>query len=201
MRFFALDEEAPGWSSTDPHAYVAFAPSSGVPMPPATRLTDVLINARYLINMPIMKGHSPAGLSLAFKNHFGSIDYPGGLHDWVDYTAYPQAPYHVLVDLYRNPHIGAKTVLTIADGLFGSRLGGAVPVLWSTFGNRAPNSLFFATDPVAVDCVMCDFLTAEFGLDRPGRQVPAFGRRRRIRGLRARRPLGSRLFPDKLLED
>ena len=26
-----------------------------------------------------------------------------------------------------------------------------------------PNSLFFATDPVAVDCVMCDFLAAEFG--------------------------------------
>jgi hypothetical protein len=27
-----------------------------------------------------------------------------------------------------------------------------------------PNSLFFATDPVAVDCVMCDFLAAEFNV-------------------------------------
>ena len=24
--------------------------------------------------------------------------------------------YHPLVDLYRNPHIGAKTVLTLGDG-------------------------------------------------------------------------------------
>lgn len=30
-----------------------------------------------------------------------------------------------------------------------------------TFGNKPPNSLFFATDPVAIDCVMYDFLDAE----------------------------------------
>ena len=81
VRFFAVNREPPGWSSTDPHAYVAFYPPSGTPMPPATRVTDLLIAARYLINMPIMKKHGLAGVSLGFKNHFGSIDQPAGLHD------------------------------------------------------------------------------------------------------------------------
>jgi hypothetical protein len=40
-----------------------------------------------------------------------------------------------------------------------------VPTLWSTFGNRPPSSLFFATDPVAIDSVMTDFLDAETDID------------------------------------
>ena len=59
---------------------VTFYPPSDMPMPPATRVTDLLIAARYLINMPIMKKHGMAGVSLTFKNHFGSIDNPAGLH-------------------------------------------------------------------------------------------------------------------------
>ena len=43
VRFFGENRESPGWSSNDPHAYVAFYPSSGISMPPATRLTDLLI--------------------------------------------------------------------------------------------------------------------------------------------------------------
>ena len=75
-RAFLCECEPPGWSSNDPHAYVTFYPPSGMPMPPATRVTDLLVAARYLINMPIMKRHGFAGVSLAFKNHFGSIDDP-----------------------------------------------------------------------------------------------------------------------------
>jgi hypothetical protein len=36
-----------------------------------------------------------------------------------------------------------------------------VPSPWATFDNSAPNSLLFATDPVALDCVMVDLLAAE----------------------------------------
>jgi hypothetical protein len=39
-----------------------------------------------------------------------------------------------------------------------------VPEPWVTFGNLAPNSLFFSKDPVAIDCVMYDFLEAEAGV-------------------------------------
>jgi hypothetical protein len=53
-------------------------------------------------------------------------------------------------------------VLTIGDGIYGSR-GDAntPPQRWTTFDNQSPCSLFFATDPVAIDCVMHDLLKAE----------------------------------------
>jgi hypothetical protein len=167
VRFFG-DGQA-GFTSNDPHAFVAFYPPSGVPMPPATRVTDLLVGACYLINVPIMKPHGIAEVSLTFKNHFGSINNPEGLHDYIvgSLGGYGGGNYNALVDLYRNPHIGSKAVLTVADGLFSAPNQSAPPSTWITFGNQVPNSLFFATDPVAVDCVMCDFLKPEFG---PGGQ-------------------------------
>jgi hypothetical protein len=153
-----------GWASSDPDAYVTFSPPVDIPAPPNRRIADVLINATYLINMPIMKIHSSTstGVSLAFKNHFGTIMGPGALHDYVCFNgSYFRTDYSPFVDLYRNPHIAGKTVLTIGDGLFAAMHFSAGPSPWATFDNQAPKSLFFATDPVAIDCVMCDFLAAE----------------------------------------
>ena len=150
------------FSSNDPNSRVVFSPPSG--SVGIVRLADILINASYLINMPIMKGHSLAGVTLGFKNHFGSTNNPSGMHNFVS-TSYPQINiYNALVDLNSNPHIAAKTVLVIGDGIYGSRGHMASPpARWSTFGNQAPCSLFFARDPVAIDCVMHDLLKAEKG--------------------------------------
>lgn len=143
---------------------VTFYPPAGVAMP-AEYVTDVLMDATYLINMPIMKGAHPiAGVTLGFKNHFGTINACGALHDYVDVVRQPaqyRSDYNPLVDLVRSPLIGGKTVLTIGDGLFAARQFSMPPVPWETFGGEVPNSLFFATDPVAVDCVMHDLLYAE----------------------------------------
>jgi hypothetical protein len=67
--------------------------------------------------------------------------------------------------MYKNPHFVDKTVLTVGDGLYGS-IGdqSTKPEAWTTFGNQAPSSLFFSRDPVAMDCVMYDFLEAEVGV-------------------------------------
>jgi hypothetical protein len=150
--------EVATFGSGDANATVAFSPPAGVSMPPTIRLTDVVIDATYLINMPILKSHGIAGVTLGFKNHFGTIHDPAALHSYVG----PGQSYSALVDIFRNPHIGGKTILTIGDGLFGT-LGGccAAPDTWDTFGGNVPNSLFFSTDPVAIDCVMADFLAAE----------------------------------------
>jgi len=149
---------------------VQFYPPAGVVMP-EEHVTNVLMNATYLINMPIMKGTHPyAGVTLGFKNHFGSISACGGLHDYVNVRYTPPAyrtDYNPLVDLLRSPLIGGKTVLTIGDGLFAARHFAQAPVPWTTFDEQLPNSLFFATDPVAMDCLMHDLLTAE-----PGTSVP-----------------------------
>jgi hypothetical protein len=151
------------FDSNDPDAYVTFSPPAGIPLPPPIKITDVLIEATYLINMPIIKTHAGMGITLSFKNHFGTINSPSALHDYAGLNgAYYRSDYSVLVDMYRNPHVGAKTILTIGDGLFGAKDNNtAPPSSWQTFGNQVPNSLFFATDPVALDCVMCDFLAAE----------------------------------------
>lgn len=170
VRFFDDScHEPAGFSSNDPNAFVAFHPPAGIPMPPAERVSDVIINATYLINMPIMKLHSwgTTGPSLGFKNHWGTIDNPSGVHDYILLGGqYRRPDYNALVDVYNNPHIRGKTVLTVGDGLFGSNKGyNQPPFMWKTFGNRPPNSLFLATDPVAIDCVMCDFVDAECTLD------------------------------------
>ena len=154
------------WTSADPDARVQFSPpAGGVPL---VRLSDTLVEADYLINMPILKGHPIAGVTLSFKNHFGSTNNPSGMHTYVS-TAYKLiSQYNALVDLNSNPHIREKTVLILGDGIYGSRhYQDSPPQPWSTFSNQSPCSLFFATDPVAGDCVMHDLLKAERGTSQP----------------------------------
>lgn len=151
------------FDSNDPNAYVTFSPPSGIPLPSPVKITDVLIQATYLINMPIMKTHAATGITLSFKNHLGTVDEPATFHPYAGLNGeYFRSDYSTLVDLYQNPHIIGKTILTIGDGLFAAKDNNtAPPSYWQTFGNQVPNSLFFATDPVAIDCVMCDFLASE----------------------------------------
>lgn len=157
--------------SYEPESRITFYPPPDVMMP-EEHVTDVLMDATYLINMPIMKGgHGYAGVTLGFKNHFGTIDSCAELHTGIDVLNPPPywTDYNPLVDLMRSPLIGGKTVLTIGDGLFAAKDFQEPPEPWITFGNQVPNSLFFAKDPVAIDCVMHDFLAAELGTDVPER--------------------------------
>jgi uncharacterized protein (DUF362 family) len=130
-------------------------------------ICNALVQAAYLINMPIMKKHGMAGVTLGFKNHFGSFEQCELVHWAVDLGDGDYLPtYSGLVDIYKNAHFGHKTVLTIGDGLYGARVDNysEIPSPWPTFGNRSPNSLFFSRDPVAIDCVMYDLLEAEGGV-------------------------------------
>lgn len=145
---------------------VYFNPPEEIPTPSGIQVTDVLVNARYLINAPLLKKHSLPGVTLGFKHHFGSINLPAQLHEYIGLSGkYFRKDYSVLVDLFKNTHIGPKTILTMADGLFGyTGAGGREPSPWRTFGDQIPNSLFFSKDPVAIDCVLCDFLDAEINI-------------------------------------
>ena len=156
-----------GFSGTET---VSFDTPSGSQPLADQRISNVLVNADYLINMPLMKKHCCAWVTLSFKNHFGSIQDCAALHGYTfpyedDYTS----AYSALVDIYKNQHFGSKTVLTIGDGLYGSRGDqGSVPEAWTTFSNESPRSLFFSQDPVAIDSVMYDFLEAEAGVQNHG---------------------------------
>jgi uncharacterized protein (DUF362 family) len=149
-----------GFSSTQK---VTFRPPAGGPSLGAQSISNVLVNAKYLINVPLMKKHCCAWVTLSFKNHFGSIAHCAALHGYTfpyedDYTS----AYSPLVDIYKNRHFGAKTVLTVGDGLYGSRGSqDSAPERWATFDSDSPRSLFFSQDPVAIDSVMYDFLDDE----------------------------------------
>lgn len=134
------------------------------------QLADVLYDAAYVVNMPILKRHfgdSAIPVTLGFKNHLGSLNNivregNDDLHKYMlTSSSLYRTMYSPLVDIYSNANIRGKTVLTLGDGLYGAfRVNYEAAVSWTIFGG-ACNSLFFGTDPVATDCVMADLIVAE----------------------------------------
>lgn len=92
----------------------------------------------YLINMPVLKDHDIAGITLSMKNHYGSIDRPGSCHGGAC------DPY--VANLNNTPQIKDKTALILCDALFGIYKGG--PMGSPQWINR---QLLASTDPVALD--------------------------------------------------
>ncbi|MBR9704373.1 DUF362 domain-containing protein [Candidatus Pacearchaeota archaeon] len=130
---------------------------------------DVFVNASHIINMPQLKGHGGASITLGMKNHFGSVDFTefssGGnyLHDYfyVGGSNYNSSQ-NILADMSNNPVFFNKTRLVLGDGLMGHPIRNYVnPVLFQSFGYNPPELLFFGVDPVAVDSVMFDYLQRE----------------------------------------
>lgn len=153
-----------GYSATQ---RVHFNVPAGMPAISDRPICNALAGADYLINLPIMKKHGMAGVTLGFKNHFGSFEHCDYVHWSVDLgDPHYVSTYNGLIDIYANAHFQGKTVLTVGDGLYGARIDNwqEVPSPWPTWGNQSPNSLFFSTDPVAIDCVMYDFLEWEGGV-------------------------------------
>lgn len=130
-------------------------------MPPRP-IARVVVEADYLISLPIVKRHQQAGVTLSFKNHFGSIDDCRKVHGAVFVITKKYSPaYNVLVEIWLNPHIGGKTVLVLLDALYGNweRLD-TPPTPWPQF-DGAPSTIILGTDPVAADCVAHDMLYRE----------------------------------------
>jgi PKD repeat protein len=124
---------------------------------PSSKYPDQFLDLSYLIQMPIMKVHGDA-VTLTYKNLLGYKEdgTQSALHNYL-----MLANNNPLVNLYANTHIKDKTRLIIGDGIYGHCLvnyGGVPSPPWSVLGNAWPKRLFFATDPVAIDCVMYDFL-------------------------------------------
>ena len=94
----------------------------------------------HLINVPVLKHHSLAGVTLSMKNHYGSIDRPSSCHE------NSCDPY--IANLNNTSQIKDKTSLILGDALFGSFQGGAAgPPQWI---NR---QIWASLDPVALDYI------------------------------------------------
>jgi Uncharacterized conserved protein len=140
---------------------------------PQTRLGNDLprcvVDATYLINFALLKGHEIAGITLTAKNHYGSIQYPGRDHNYYLHAASrPLGDYSGLVDLMGSPNLGGKTMLYILDGVYGTRTN-VGPVgdkdRWNNLFNGEWSAMYLMSqDPIAIDSVGLDFLHSEFGI-------------------------------------
>ncbi|MBP7148878.1 MAG: DUF362 domain-containing protein [Acidobacteria bacterium] len=176
--------EGLGPAAADPRTYVTWD-LAYINRPPDTRIAGTVLNADYLVNIPIVKRHGQANMTLGYKAHLGSIAGADQMHPWL-FNDVPEAS--VLADIMGSPvvpgdpsvrSIAQKTALTVGDMLYGQpcRNWGATPRPWLLYRNEWPNCLVVSDDPVAADSVMSDLLQAEPASDGGCGSIRAWARR------------------------
>lgn len=135
----------------------------------ARGLANCVIEADYLINMALLKGHGGQGVTLCAKNWYGVTDidrnFRKNQHNNFNQDRGGKPRYMTFTDFIAHKDLGQKTMLFLIDGLYGSEnVNGAPSGKWKMppFNNDWPCSLFASQDPVAIDAVGIDFLTSEF---------------------------------------
>lgn len=102
------------------------------------RLSKILTSSDHIINVPLLKDHGIAGVTISMKNHYGSVDSPASLHGG------QCDPY--IAELNNVPEIKEKTRLIVVDALMGIYVGGPMGAPQFVY-----NGVIFGQDPVAVD--------------------------------------------------
>ena len=172
MDFGAMDRIPVEPTATD----VVFYSDKGANMDEAVsdKLYTIHEQASYMINIPVLKAHACAGITLCAKNHFGSHARESAQHlhkglvgvenDNPFRTDYGM--YRVQVDLMGHELLGGNTMLFLIDGLYSGREGwtDAYPVKWqmAPFNGDFTNSIIASQDPVAIEAVCFDLLRTEY---------------------------------------
>jgi uncharacterized protein (DUF362 family) len=134
-------------------------------------LYKIFEDAEYIINIPMLKGHQRAGMTMFAKNHFGSQtrDFADHLHNGlVSPEGVPTRPgyglYRVQVDFMSHKLTGGKNLVYIMDALWATDWELDKPIKWKMppFNNGFTSSIFVSLDPVAIESVGYDFLRSEF---------------------------------------
>ena len=124
-----------------------------------------------MITLPVLKDHRSAGVTLALKNmshgmnnnvarsHIGVVAH-GYAHSPGSGVSGPNMCGTFIPAAVNQPLLKQKATLHILDGLIGVYEGG--PGNWNkTWGTWRANSLFFATDPVALDHIGWDIIDSK----------------------------------------
>jgi uncharacterized protein (DUF362 family) len=135
----------------------------------ARGLASCAVEADYLINIALLKGHVGQGVTLCAKNYYGvtsiNNDWRKNAHDNFNQDRLGNAKYITFVDYLGHKDLGEKTMLFLLDGLYGAKLVNGIPApKWqmAPFNNQWPCSLFASQDGVAIDAVGLDFLRSEW---------------------------------------
>jgi hypothetical protein len=106
-------------------------------------VSSILLDSDALINIPVLKQHSIAGISYVLKNHYGSFDKPGSFHG--------QRVVQGLAELNALEPIRARTRLIIGD---------ALTVCTRNWNAAVPGDRLLAGfDPVAMDTMALELFT------------------------------------------
>jgi len=127
------------------------------------RLTALLDRATALINLPVLKHHTTTAVTMALKNHYGSIDNPSRYHRNLGVPG--------VAEVNSVPKIKQIQRLVVLDATRACFDGGPTPPEDQVVIESA---LMVATDPVALDTVGFDLINrrrqerGQGPLPRPG---------------------------------
>lgn len=138
-------------------------------------LYTIYEDAEYMLNIPQLKGHMRAGITMFAKNHFGSQSRSsaGHLHnglpcpaemDYGDTSRLGYGLYRTQVDMMTQSLLRKKNLVFLMDALWGTDYEQDKPVKWkmAPFNNTYLSSVFASFDNVAIESVGYDFLRSEF---------------------------------------
>jgi hypothetical protein len=135
-----------------------------------TGLASCFVEADYVINMALMKGHVGQGVTLSSKNFFGCLNIETDWRKNAHCSGFSQSSegkrqYSVYPDFMGHKDLGGKTMLFLIDGIYGNKFVDGIPEYkWALapFNNEWPNSLFASQDGVAIESVVLDFALSEW---------------------------------------
>ena len=139
-------------------------------------LYKIFEDAEYLLNIPMLKGHKRAGMTMFAKNHFGSHTRADASHlhnGLIDPQETPNKPgvsrteygmYRVQVDMMGHRLLGGKSLFYLMDALWPAdqEIGSPKKFTMAPFNTDWMSSVFASFDPVAIESVGYDFLRSEF---------------------------------------
>jgi hypothetical protein len=137
----------------------AFPNSYGFPNAQCT----CFYNARYIIDMPLMKGHGDPCVTFGAKNFYGSM---GIYNDWTKNSPHPEISDNSMAAIMTNGNFGGKVVLWCMDAMYPTYELDQTPVLnWSEspFNGKPVSSFIMSLDGCAEESVSLDFFQSHYG--------------------------------------
>ena len=128
---------------------IGFHPEQYAAGKKSTRVSRILSEiCTAMINVPVIKPHTLAGITVALKNHYGTIDNPSSFHFGA--CTDPGIP-----EINTIPVIREKERLIICNALQAIYKGG---VSWKPANAWPYGGIILGTDPVAVDRVCLEII-------------------------------------------